>query len=179
LGVVGDFSYEGLCIYRKDGLFFSHGCSAIGIGFECSSDFWSDQRQPPIKLDHFRVGVVFYHPCELSRVLQVRLQVYIAKIRYNMIAGVAVGMSNNVIWLVWAIMNRSRPYAHKIISFVMLMFGAISFELLDFAPIWRVFDAHSVWHLCTVPLVVLYWDFLMQDSIYQVRQRKGKQSMTE
>lgn len=32
-----------------------------------------------------------------------------------------------------------------------------SFQLLDFPPILWVFDAHSLWHLSTVPLPLLWY----------------------
>ena len=38
-------------------------------------------------------------------------------------------------------------------------------ELFDFPPWWRVVDAHSLWHLATAPLAVLWYDFLINDAI--------------
>jgi hypothetical protein len=46
----------------------------------------------------------------------------------------------------------------------------MSLELLDFPPIWRVFDAHSLWHMVTIPIVRMHWDFAIEDSIYEVIQ---------
>lgn len=42
---------------------------------------------------------------------------------------------------------------------------AMSFELLDFAPIFRMLDAHAMWHLCTIPLGMAWWHFLCSDAI--------------
>ena len=42
---------------------------------------------------------------------------------------------------------------------------AMSFELLDFAPIFRLLDAHAMWHLSTIPLGMAWWHFLASDAI--------------
>jgi hypothetical protein len=36
-------------------------------------------------------------------------------------------------------------------------------ELFDFPPLWGVFDAHSLWHLATVPLGFVWYTFWAQD----------------
>jgi post-GPI attachment to proteins factor 3 len=41
---------------------------------------------------------------------------------------------------------------------------ATALEIFDFPPWRRIFDAHSLWHLATVPIVVLWYRFLVQDS---------------
>jgi post-GPI attachment to proteins factor 3 len=58
---------------------------------------------------------------------------------------------------------------------------AMSLEIFDFAPFWRVIDAHSLWHAATAgiisfnaALVLVYWDFLLVDSVFEVRRIKGK-----
>ena len=48
---------------------------------------------------------------------------------------------------------------------VLLTTLAMSFELLDFPPILRIVDAHSVWHACTIPLAVAWWSFFYADAI--------------
>ena len=48
---------------------------------------------------------------------------------------------------------------------VLLTTLAMSFELLDFPPILRIIDAHSVWHACTIPLAVAWWSFFSADAI--------------
>ena len=42
---------------------------------------------------------------------------------------------------------------------------AMSLELLDFAPFFRIIDAHSLWHLSTIPLAVAWWTFLATDAV--------------
>jgi hypothetical protein len=41
----------------------------------------------------------------------------------------------------------------------------MSFELLDFAPLFRLLDAHALWHLATIPLAAGWWRFLTSDAI--------------
>ncbi|WVF71027.1 hypothetical protein IAT40_005824 [Kwoniella sp. CBS 6097] len=48
---------------------------------------------------------------------------------------------------------------------VLLTTGAMAFELLDFAPVFRVIDAHSLWHAATIPLTIAWWHFMVEDSI--------------
>ncbi|KAI8906444.1 Per1-like protein [Gorgonomyces haynaldii] len=93
---------------------------------------------------------------------------------YNMIAGVTVGVLQNLLWLGWSLSHWKRSYAWQIGFVVLYMSAAMSLELLDFPPLWRVFDAHSLWHGATSLIVLFYWDFLMKDSIYEVRRSKGK-----
>ncbi|KAJ3039720.1 hypothetical protein HDV00_011952 [Rhizophlyctis rosea] len=97
---------------------------------------------------------------------------------YNMLASVVIGVASNLLWLIWGISQYSvRPYAWKIVACVLLITLAMSLELWDFPPIWGVFDAHSLWHAATVPLVYLYYDFLISDAVAEVRIGKGKMAV--
>lgn len=51
------------------------------------------------------------------------------------------------------------------ISLVALTTLAMSFELLDFAPLFRMMDAHSLWHASTIPLAIAWWTFLCSDAV--------------
>lgn len=46
----------------------------------------------------------------------------------------------------------------------LLTTAAMSLELLDFPPLWRALDAHSLWHLATIPLSAAWWAFLVRDA---------------
>ncbi|WVR05548.1 hypothetical protein IAU60_002567 [Kwoniella sp. DSM 27419] len=48
---------------------------------------------------------------------------------------------------------------------VALTLGAMAFELLDFPPVFRLIDAHALWHAATIPLAVAWWHFLTDDAI--------------
>jgi hypothetical protein len=40
-------------------------------------------------------------------------------------------------------------------------------EVLDFPPIAGIFDAHAVWHGATIPLVFLFYSFILDDARYE------------
>ncbi|KAI8806248.1 Per1-like-domain-containing protein [Cladochytrium replicatum] len=84
---------------------------------------------------------------------------------YNMIAGVVIGVSSNLLWVGWAVLNwRKRTYVWKIVATTLGLSLAMALELLDFPPLWGTFDAHSMWHAATVPLTVLFYRFLIDDA---------------
>ncbi|KAJ1549800.1 hypothetical protein HK096_010360 [Nowakowskiella sp. JEL0078] len=122
---------------------------------------------------------------------------------YNIIAGVIVGLVSNSAWLIWTFSHwggwpkakvvrelwfghgiqppylirknsSGRPYSWKMTVAVLGVTVAMLLELLDFSPIWDIFDAHSLWHATTIPLTFLYYDFLVEDAIWEHRKSKGK-----
>ncbi|KAJ3250229.1 hypothetical protein HDU77_006870 [Chytriomyces hyalinus] len=81
-----------------------------------------------------------------------------------MAAGITIGMSSNLGWLLWtALQYTRRRYAYKIVAFVVLISCAMALEVLDFPPILWVLDAHALWHAATVPLVFLLYSFFLDD----------------
>jgi hypothetical protein len=96
---------------------------------------------------------------------------------YNMTANLTIGVIHNILWLIYAFPqspfhirktkeNVSRPrHAYKAAIFVVLTMAATSLELLDFPPWQRVIDAHSLWHLATVPIVPFWYSFLIEDAM--------------
>lgn len=44
------------------------------------------------------------------------------------------------------------------------MSASVLLELLDFPPILRVLDAHALWHLATVPITKMWYDWLVNDA---------------
>ncbi|KAF6766999.1 Per1-like protein [Kalmanozyma brasiliensis GHG001] len=45
-----------------------------------------------------------------------------------------------------------------------LMSASVLLELLDFPPILRILDAHALWHLATVPITKMWYDWLVNDA---------------
>ena len=105
---------------------------------------------------------------------------------------VLLALVHNTIWILWSLAFRidlpsfnfrsvevrvPAPYPpndpRKVIPstantpamLVILTTLAMSFELLDFAPMLRIVDAHSIWHACTIPLAVAWWSFFCSDAI--------------
>lgn len=69
--------------------------------------------------------------------------------------------------------NSSIPYPTSLLSSLLLLLLltllSTSFELFDFPPFLRLLDAHSLWHLSTVPLTYKWYQFLIQDSNHLVQ----------
>ncbi|XP_030387202.1 post-GPI attachment to proteins factor 3 [Scaptodrosophila lebanonensis] len=83
---------------------------------------------------------------------------------FNMKVNIATGALATVGWFIWCRLVRyRRPYYKRILRFYVLFTMAMSLELLDFPPILWIIDAHALWHLATVPIMPLYYDFIIED----------------
>ncbi|KAF9327789.1 hypothetical protein BG006_008945 [Podila minutissima] len=150
------------------------------------------------KLDYFSAGAaitygLYYTVIRITRMVSVHKQIlwgivclipllahisYLTFVRfdygYNMAATGTVGAIHNMWWLGWSIANwKSRPYAWEPTVSAALITAAMCLEILDFAPLWGVLDAHSLWHCATIPLVPIWYRFLLQDTEFEVRNMKG------
>ncbi|KAG0231650.1 hypothetical protein BGW42_008726 [Actinomortierella wolfii] len=93
---------------------------------------------------------------------------------YNMAATATIGAIHNLCWVGWSIMHwRERPYAWEPTICGLLVTAAMCLELFDFAPLWGILDAHSLWHLATVPVIPVWYKFLIKDTEWEVRNKKG------
>ncbi|XP_071967603.1 post-GPI attachment to proteins factor 3 isoform X2 [Engystomops pustulosus] len=89
---------------------------------------------------------------------------------YNMLANASFGMVNLVWWLVWCLRRHShQPYLWKCVLVVVLLQSLALLELLDFPPVFWVLDAHALWHFSTIPLNILFYSFLKDDSLYLLK----------
>jgi len=97
---------------------------------------------------------------------------------YNVVFNIALGLVHHALWLLFALpgscpfprysgMPRSYRPAHAGTAAltVALTTAATALEVFDFPPWGRVLDAHALWHFATAPLAVLWYDFLLTDSI--------------
>ncbi|XP_055685827.1 post-GPI attachment to proteins factor 3 [Lutzomyia longipalpis] len=92
--------------------------------------------------------------------------------RFNMQVNVLTGILGGSSWLIWYICTRrDRKYSWKILVFQILAAASLLLELNDFPPIFYTFDAHSLWHLATVPLTLLFYSFLIDDCISLRREK--------
>uniref|UniRef100_G1PRA1 Post-GPI attachment to proteins factor 3 n=1 Tax=Myotis lucifugus TaxID=59463 RepID=G1PRA1_MYOLU len=92
---------------------------------------------------------------------------------YNLAANVAIGLVNVVWWLAWCWWNRQQlPHVRKCMVVVLLLQGLSLLELLDFPPLFWVLDAHAIWHISTIPVHVLFFSFLEEDSLYLLKESK-------
>lgn len=77
---------------------------------------------------------------------------------YNMKANIITGVFSSIGWIFWYIRNRRiKTYSWKIFLFHLLVGATVLLELNDFPPIFWIFDAHSIWHLSTVPITILFY----------------------
>ncbi|XP_020900695.1 post-GPI attachment to proteins factor 3 isoform X2 [Exaiptasia diaphana] len=94
---------------------------------------------------------------------------------YNIKANVTIGIINMVGWLSWCLKNYNKQkYVWKCIFITITVFLLLGLEVFDFPPIWWTFDAHSLWHLGTVPLGYFWYRFLIDDSKYHIQQDVNK-----
>lgn len=91
---------------------------------------------------------------------------------YNMIANVVIGSMHGLVWILYSLMNHSgRPYwVWWPALLVLVLAGAMSLELLDFPPWLYTIDAHSLWHLSTIPITHVWYRFLMKDARWEQTQ---------
>ncbi|XP_040124757.1 GPI-specific phospholipase A2-like PGAP3 isoform X3 [Ictidomys tridecemlineatus] len=94
---------------------------------------------------------------------------------YNLAANVAFGLVNVVWWLTWCLRNHRRlPHVRKCVVVVLLLQGLSLLELLDFPPFFWVLDAHAIWHISTIPVHILFFSFLEDDSLYLLKESEAK-----
>ncbi|XP_064380779.1 post-GPI attachment to proteins factor 3 isoform X2 [Dromaius novaehollandiae] len=119
----------------------------------------------PALIGIFRAFLLLFLTCHVSYLTLVRFDY-----GYNMAANVAIGLLNLGWWLWWCVRNRPRlPHVWKCAAVVLLLQALALLELLDFPPLFWVLDAHALWHLSTVPLTVLFYSFLVDDSLYLLK----------
>jgi hypothetical protein len=98
---------------------------------------------------------------------------------YNILANVAVGVTHNLLWTVYALPSwlsllrrfpaKPKTYrpkgAGQAALFVVATMAATGLEVFDFPPWHRLIDAHALWHLSTVPIAVFWYRFLVRDAL--------------
>uniref|UniRef100_A0A8B9S4M0 Post-GPI attachment to proteins factor 3 n=3 Tax=Apteryx TaxID=8821 RepID=A0A8B9S4M0_APTOW len=119
----------------------------------------------PALISIFRAFLLLFLTCHISYLTLVRFDY-----GYNMAANVAIGLLNLFWWLWWCVQNRPRlPHVWKCAVVVLLLQALALLELLDFPPLFWVLDAHAMWHISTIPLNVLFYSFLVDDSLYLLK----------
>ncbi|KAG8890150.1 hypothetical protein FRB98_000878 [Tulasnella sp. 332] len=96
---------------------------------------------------------------------------------WNVIFNAILGALHNLFWLCFSVKYlHFRRFPERPITFLpkqywkpgtlaVLTTLATLFELFDF-PLWRrIIDAHSLWHLATAPITILWYWFLTEDGL--------------
>lgn len=88
---------------------------------------------------------------------------------YNMLANVVIGALHGLFWLLYSFLySADRPgWVWWPVFTVIALAGAMSLELFDFSPFFYVVDAHSLWHLATVPITWFWYCFLIKDAEWE------------
>uniref|UniRef100_A0A8D1WDY7 Post-GPI attachment to proteins factor 3 n=1 Tax=Sus scrofa TaxID=9823 RepID=A0A8D1WDY7_PIG len=177
---------------RRLFLLRTHSVSGSPEHLPCAGHFRS-------KLDYFCASTVILHSVYLCCVRTVGLQrpavasafrallllmltahvSYLSLVHfdygYNLAANVAMGLVNAAWWLAWCLRNRRRlPHVRKCMVVVLLLQALSLLELLDFPPLFWVLDAHAIWHISTIPVHVLFFSFLEDDSLYLLKESEAK-----
>lgn len=94
---------------------------------------------------------------------------------WNMMVCVTMGVGQLLVWTIWAGITH-HPSRFKLWTVVFGMALSMLLEIYDFPPHYGYFDAHSLWHLATIPLTWLWWSFIKSDAEFrtQVLMRKVK-----
>lgn len=101
---------------------------------------------------------------------------------YNMKVNVATGLLATACWLFWCFQHRGRGREQHLWMAVLTLLCVnlcLLFELIDFPPLLFTFDAHSLWHLCTFPLPLLWFRFLSREAVYLANSNANKEKQSE
>ncbi|GAV61823.1 Per1 domain-containing protein [Cephalotus follicularis] len=81
----------------------------------------------------------------------------------NMKVCVAMGVTQLLIWAIWAGVSH-HPSCWKL--WVVVVGGGLCMllEIYDFPPYWGYVDAHALWHASSIPLTYLWWSFIRDDA---------------
>lgn len=78
---------------------------------------------------------------------------------YNMKVAVCLGVFAISFWIYWCI-RHPYEFVWKILVVIFGPLAILPLELLDFPPLGGLVDAHALWHLGTIPLPFLFYNFL-------------------
>lgn len=138
-------------------VFSQFACCIIRLGY----------RTRFARLSILSAGCLFlffvYHACYL---LLIKMD-----FGYNMMVNIIVGLCNVICWLLWSVMQfiSGRIYVWRCALAVVLTMAFAALELADFPPMAWTIDAHSLWHLSTIPLPYLWYRFVVDDCKYLLR----------
>lgn len=92
------------------------------------------------------------------------------------IATIIIGVSGTILWSIWYLLNRDsiRHAWMMAVGSISLFPLLIAFELNDFPPgEMGLADAHSFWHLTSIPVAVVITTFLFREAQRDRQQKKA------
>jgi hypothetical protein len=92
---------------------------------------------------------------------------------YNMAVTAGSGFIFNLIWIVYGLAHiKKHPYMKKAVVMGVVFILAGTLEIFDFPPMFDLVDAHALWHLATIPITAVWYDFLADDARHFQEVRK-------
>ncbi|ELU10150.1 hypothetical protein CAPTEDRAFT_219496 [Capitella teleta] len=86
---------------------------------------------------------------------------------YNMRVNISAGVLSGIGWIAWSQkVKGQQSYVWKATASILSLNALILLELGDFPPFWWTLDAHALWHLGTVPVIFMWYSFVIDDSRY-------------
>lgn len=83
---------------------------------------------------------------------------------YNMRVNVCTGVIGGLGWIIWCLTEiKTRRYVWKMMMFVTLALATTALEVYDFPPAFKFLDAHSLWHLSSAPITIIFYRFITED----------------
>lgn len=169
-------------------LFHAFVCS---VGWIMSAQFHARETKTSEKMDYMGALAIVYTTLFLSlsrnfrhRSTQIGLALFACfyshvysmrnRIDYglNMKLCVCLGIISLALWVRVYLIERSEAlFKVSLISIGSALL--LGLEILDFPPLYRIFDAHSLWHCGTMPAPWLLYPALMED-LYNVQTAKTK-----
>ncbi len=138
--------------------YFAAGASVLyGLYYTPIRIFRLDETEPAVKPTLLRLWTVLCAALYTAHVSY--LTFWHWDYTYNMAANVAAGVVSNILWSAFSYktyQELKKPWAAWPGMIVAWIIMAMSLELLDFAPLGGMVDAHSLWHLGTV-VPTIWW----------------------
>lgn len=166
-------------------------CVISTITWLCSAQFHARDTFISERLDYFGAGAMIFYSLYLTLHRNfIRYTTYLrstilgvycwhvarlwTKFDYglNMKICIIFGIGSVVFWVRIFLIEREK-HLFRIAALTIFTSALLLLEVFDFPPIWGVFDAHSIWHLVTMPLPLFLYEFIYDDVLYlQKIQRK-------
>lgn len=139
--------------------YFAAGASVLYGMYYAAVRVWRLDRASPGARRGLRLWTGFCGALYVCHVAYLKLWSW--DYTYNALACVICGVVQNLLWswYSWTRYAKTKAaWATWPVLVVVWVTLAMSLELFDFAPFWGSVDAHSLWHLGTIPPAVLFYE---------------------
>lgn len=96
---------------------------------------------------------------------------------HNMFCCIGLSVITAVIYIAWIVkewmIGAYRPSLNTLLLTIFIGLGSALFEVFDFPPVlyWSI-DAHSLFHLATVPVPILMAKFVRDETKYEIQKAR-------